>query len=99
MGEAPTFPANAKAIGTWFPAKERSLATSIFDAAAKLAPAVGVPLIGVVLLKVGWRWSFAFTGIVSFLYFVLFWKTSVSYTHLDVYKRQVQAKGRVRLVL
>jgi ACS family D-galactonate transporter-like MFS transporter len=74
VGEAPTFPANAKAIGTWFPAKERSLATSIFDAAAKLAPAIGVPLIGVVLLKVGWRWSFAFAGLISFLYFVLFWK-------------------------
>ena len=74
VGEAPTFPANAKAIGAWFPAKERSLATSIFDAAAKFAPAVGVTLIGVVLLKVGWRWSFAFTGIVSFLYFLLFWK-------------------------
>ena len=74
VGEAPTFPANAKAIGYWFPAKERSLATSIFDAAAKFASAIGVPLIGIVLLEVGWRWSFALTGIVSFLYFVLFWK-------------------------
>jgi sugar phosphate permease len=74
VGEAPTFPANAKAIGAWFPATERSLATSIFDAAAKLAPAIGVPLIGIVLLKVGWRCSFAFAGIISFLYFVLFWK-------------------------
>ena len=67
VGEAPTFPANAKAIGLWFPAKERSLATSIFDAAAKFAPAIGVPLIGMSCLMVGWRWSFAFTGIVSFL--------------------------------
>src|ERR1035438_7037623 len=25
VGEAPTFPANAKAIGYWFPARERSL--------------------------------------------------------------------------
>ncbi len=74
VGEAPTFPANAKAIGYWFPAKERSLATSIFDAAAKFASAIGVPLIGIVLLKVGWRWSFAFTGIISFVYFLLFWK-------------------------
>ncbi|MGP8258364.1 MAG: MFS transporter [Acidobacteriaceae bacterium] len=74
VGEAPTFPANAKAIGTWFPAKERSLPTSIFDAAAKFAPAIGVPIIGVVLLKVGWRWSFALGGLVSFLYFALFWK-------------------------
>jgi MFS family permease len=74
VGEAPSFPANAKAIGFWFPAKERSFATSIFDAAAKFASALGVPLIGMVLLLVGWRWSFAFTGIVSLLFFWLFWK-------------------------
>ena len=28
VGEAPTFPANAKAIGYWFPRQERSFATS-----------------------------------------------------------------------
>lgn len=74
VGEAPTFPGNAKAIGRWFPRAERSFPTSFFDSAAKLAPAIGVPLIGVLLLRVGWRWSFAATGFVSFLYFLLFWK-------------------------
>ncbi len=74
VGEAPTFPANAKAIGQWFPPKERSFATAIFDSAAKFASAIGVPLIGIVLLKVGWRWSFAATGFVSFAYFLLFWR-------------------------
>ena len=74
LGEAPTFPANAKAIGLWFPSRERSFATSIFDAAAKLASAIGVPLLGVLLLKVGWRWSFAATGLISLLYFALFSK-------------------------
>ena len=72
VGEAPTFPANAKAIGLWFPQSERSTATSIFDAAAKLASAVGVPLLGILLLKAGWRWSFAVTGLISFLYFLAF---------------------------
>ena len=72
IGEAPTFPSNAKAIGYWFPAKERSSATSIFDGSAKFASAIGVPLIGMLLLKVGWRWSFAATGLISFLYFLLF---------------------------
>jgi MFS transporter, ACS family, D-galactonate transporter len=74
VGEAPTFPANAKAIGYWFPAKERSFATSIFDSAAKFASAIGVPLIGALLLWRGWRWSFAATGVVSFAYFLLFWR-------------------------
>ncbi|HTW49665.1 MAG TPA: MFS transporter [Acidobacteriaceae bacterium] len=72
VGEAPTFPANAKAIGHWFPQQERSFATSLFDAAAKFAPAIGVPVIGALLLAAGWRISFAATGVVSFLYFLLF---------------------------
>jgi sugar phosphate permease len=74
VGEAPTFPANAKAIGLWFPSSERSFATAIFDAAAKFASALGVPLIGIFLLKYGWRWSFAITGLLSLLYFALFFK-------------------------
>src|SRR5271154_2059865 len=65
VGEAPTFPANAKAIGYWFPAEERSLATAIFDSAAKLASAIGVPVLGVLLVRFGWRWSFAATGFLS----------------------------------
>jgi MFS transporter, ACS family, D-galactonate transporter len=72
IGEAPTFPANAKAIGTWFPQHERSFATSLTDAAAKLASAIGVPLLGILLIHVGWRWSFAVTGVISLLYLLLF---------------------------
>ena len=73
IGESPTFPSNAKAIGYWFPPNERSFATAIFDSAAKLASAIGVPVIGILLLHIGWRWSFAATGLISFFYFLLFW--------------------------
>src|SRR6202167_3781417 len=73
VGEAPTFPANAKAIGYWFPTKERSLATATFDSASKFASAIGVPALGFLLLRFGWRWSFAATGFLSFFYFLLFY--------------------------
>jgi MFS transporter, ACS family, D-galactonate transporter len=73
VGEAPTFPANAKAVGYWFPTEERSLATAIFDSMAKFSSAIGVPAIGLVMLRFGWRWSFAATGIISFFYFILFY--------------------------
>jgi len=73
IGEAPTFPANSKATGYWFPKQERSLATAIFDSSAKLAPALGVPVIGILLLHFGWRWSFGATGLISLLYFLLFY--------------------------
>jgi ACS family D-galactonate transporter-like MFS transporter len=75
VGESPTFPANAKATGYWFPTHERSFATAIFDSAAKFSSALGVPVIGLVLLSLGWRWSFAMTGLLSLLYFALFSKT------------------------
>lgn len=74
IGEAPTFPANAKAVGLWFPDREKGSATAMFDAAAKFASAIGVPLLGVVLLRIGWRWSFVLTGLVSLAYFGLFTK-------------------------
>jgi MFS transporter, ACS family, D-galactonate transporter len=73
VSESPTFPSNAKALGYWFPQQERGLATAITDTAAKFSSAVGVPLIGLLLLHFGWRWSFAATGLISFLYFLVFY--------------------------
>jgi MFS family permease len=73
IGESPTFPANAKAIGYWFPRHERSLSMAITDAAAKLSTAIGVPFLGILLIRFGWRWSFAATGFISLFYFLLFY--------------------------
>ncbi|HEY6456594.1 MAG TPA: MFS transporter [Steroidobacteraceae bacterium] len=74
VGEAPTFPACAKAVGRWFPPQERSLATALFDGAAKFSSVIGIPLVGFVLLRAGWRWGFATTGAISLLYFIFFWR-------------------------
>lgn len=73
IGEAPTFPGNSKAVGYWFPRSERSLATAMFDSAAKFSSAVGIPLLGVLLFYFGWRWNFAATGFISLAYFALFY--------------------------
>jgi MFS family permease len=73
VGEAPTFPANSKAIGYWFPRHERSLATAIFDSAAKFSTAIGTPIIGLLLIHFGWRFSFGVTGAISFIYFLAFY--------------------------
>ena len=72
IGEAPTFPGSAKAVGYWFPRTERSLATAMFDSMAKFSSSIGVPVLGLVLLHFGWRWNFAATGIISLLYLALF---------------------------
>jgi MFS family permease len=72
VGESPIFPLSAAAVGYWFPEKERGLPTAMFDAAAKFSPALGIPFVGLLLIHFGWRFSFAFTGILSLMYFVLF---------------------------
>ena len=71
--EAPIFPGAAKATGYWFPTKERGLATSAFDAAAKFSNVIGIPLIAVAVTLWGWRSAFYLTGTLSLLYCALFW--------------------------
>jgi sugar phosphate permease len=73
LAEAPTFPANAKAVGYWFPRSERGLATSLFDAAAKLSNAVGVAFTAYLLVLFGWRGMFWWTAGLSFIFFILFY--------------------------
>ena len=60
-------------MGAWFPSQERSFATSLFDSMAKFSSALGVPVLGVVLLHIGWRMTFALTGIISLLFGALFY--------------------------
>ena len=73
VAEAPTFPANAKAVATWFPRSERGLATSLFDAAAKFSNAIGVTLTSALIIAFGWRGMFLCTAGLSFAFFLLFY--------------------------
>ncbi len=73
IAEAPAFPANAKATGYWFPRSERGLATAIFDSAAKFSNVIGAPLIGLAVVRFGWRGAFWSMAILNFAYFILFY--------------------------
>ena len=73
VAETPAFPVSSKATGYWFPLSERGLATSLFDAAAKFSNVIGVPIVAAIAFYFGWRMMFVVTGLVSFLYFVLFY--------------------------
>lgn len=72
VAEAPGFPVSSKATGYWFPRKERAMATAIFDAAAKFSSVIGVPLIALAVVHMGWRWGFGITAVLSFAYFLAF---------------------------
>src|SRR5579875_1302127 len=73
VAEAPVFPAASKATGYWFPVRERGLATSLFDAAAKFSNVIGTPLIAWAVTQWGWKGGFWFTGILSVLYLIAYW--------------------------
>ena len=73
IAETPAFPANAKATGYWFPRNERSLATAIFDSAAKFSNVIGAPLVGLVVVTFGWRGGFWAMAVLNFFYFVLYY--------------------------
>jgi ACS family D-galactonate transporter-like MFS transporter len=72
VAEAPGFPANSKATGYWFPRTERGLATALFDGAAKFSNVIGVPVVALLLVHLGWRGAFLVTGAISVGYFLLF---------------------------
>jgi ACS family hexuronate transporter-like MFS transporter len=71
FGESGVFPASIKAVAEWFPAKERALATGIFNAGTN----VGVILAGLsvpwVTLHFGWRWTFVIVGSLGFAWLAL----------------------------
>ncbi|AXE32314.1 MFS transporter [Chromobacterium phragmitis] len=73
VAEAPGFPVSAKATGYWFPRRERAMATAIFDAAAKFSNVIGVPLVALAVVHLGWRWGFGVSAILSVLYFIAFY--------------------------
>ena len=73
IAEAPSFPANSKATGYWFPRQERASSTALFDAAAKFSNVIGVPLVALAVVNFGWRWGFGLVSVLSFAYFVAFY--------------------------
>ncbi len=75
VGEAGNFPAAIKTVSEWFPKKERSFATGIFNAGANVGIILTAVFVPIIILHWGWRASFIVTGIVGT--FVLFWWLAV----------------------
>jgi len=74
VAEAPSFPASSKATGYWFPRSERALSTSLYDVGAKFSNVIGVPLVALAVVRLGWRWGFVVVAALSFVYFVVFYR-------------------------
>jgi ACS family hexuronate transporter-like MFS transporter len=65
LGESGNFPAAIKATAEWFPPKERSLATGIFNSGSNVGAILAPALVPWVALHFGWRAAFLTTGLFS----------------------------------
>ena len=77
IGESGHFPSAVKTVAEWFPRKERSLATGIFNAGANIGIIVTALLIPWLTVTYGWRASFIFTGLLGFIVLLL-WRITYS---------------------
>jgi ACS family glucarate transporter-like MFS transporter len=73
LGEAGGYPASAKAVSEWFPVRERAFATSIYDSGARAGTALALPVVTALIAWLGWRASFAITGVLGLVWVVAWW--------------------------
>ena len=72
LGESGNFPAAIKTVAEWFPEKERSLATGIFNSGANIGAILAPLIVPWITLRYGWHTAFLSTGLFSSLW-ILWW--------------------------
>ncbi len=88
VGEAGNFPAAIKTTAEWFPKKERSLATGIFNSGANIGAVLAPLTVPWIASHLGWEATFIIVGAIGFLW-LIFW--FLYYDH----PRKMLAKGRI----
>jgi ACS family hexuronate transporter-like MFS transporter len=74
LGESGNFPASIKTVAEWFPARERALATGIFNAGTNVGAIVAPIVVPLIAATFGWRAAFIWTGLLSATW-LAFWLT------------------------
>lgn len=72
VGESANWPAAIRTVTEWFPQRERSLATGIFNSGSNIGPILGPILFLWLFMKYGWQGAFFVTGASGFIW-LLFW--------------------------
>jgi ACS family hexuronate transporter-like MFS transporter len=86
LGEPGNWPAAARAVAEWFPARMRALGIGIFNAGTMLGSAAAPPIVTFLTLHYGWRSAFYFTGALGFLW-LLAWLILYQPPHLNRWLR------------
>jgi len=70
-GESGNFPAALKAVAEWFPARERALATGLFNAGANVGAIITPLIVPVTTLRFGWPAAFIITGALGLIWLIV----------------------------
>ena len=89
LGEPGNWPAAARAVAEWFPARLRALGIGIFNAGTMLGSAAAPPIVSFLTLLYGWRWAFYFTGAMGFLWLAA-WLILYQPPHLNRWLRPAE---------
>lgn len=69
-GESVAYPCYSKILASDFPQQHRGLANALIDAGAKIGPAMGTLVGGLLVARLGWRWFFIGLGAGSLLWLI-----------------------------
>jgi MFS transporter, ACS family, hexuronate transporter len=72
ISEAGNFPASIKTVALWFPKKERTFATSLFNSGSNFGPIIAPIIIPWIALTWGWHMAFILAGLAGFVW-LAFW--------------------------
>lgn len=73
LGEAGNFPAAVKVIAEWFPKRDRAFATGVFNSGTTVGAIVAPIIVTAITLQWGWRWAFIVTGLLGFIWVIIWW--------------------------
>jgi ACS family hexuronate transporter-like MFS transporter len=95
--EPGSFTGGVKAVGEWFPMRDRALAIGIFNAGTAIGSVAAAPIVSILAVHWGWRSAFLVTGALGLVWLVpwmLFFKQPKSHPCLSEEERQLILDGQ-----
>ncbi len=95
--EPGSFTGGVKAVGEWFPMRDRALAIGIFNAGTALGSVAAAPIVSIIAVHWGWRSAFLATGALGFVWLVpwmLFFRQPKDHPRLSDEERNLILEDR-----
>ena len=73
IGEAGNWPAAVKLTAEWFPPRERSTASGIFNSGSAQGSVIAPPLVAWLGMRFGWQVAFLVVGAMGYFWLAAFW--------------------------